>query len=612
MSINYSKRTPSLVETGLNGGSLVPFESQPDTLTYEPFFGLTEKPFSLNSDARFVFESPTYGSTREGLLAGIRRREGLLVLTGEIGTGKTTLCHAVLRDLGRKTYRSMVPDPFASREDLLKMLLIDFGVMSIQELTTGRLREASRTELSYLLAEFLDSLPADAFAVVMIDEAQNLTLPLIEETRILSDSFGAAGRLQIVFVGQPELHAKLKLPEMRQVDQRVCGYHRLAPMSRAAVEGYIQHRLAVAGGRPDRVLFPASIIDALQRRTGGVARLINRVCDRALLLAHERRAGAVDQEILETVLIEVGSTTLSPTWDSIVFSEPPAPPIAAQEVSAPAAAPPPAPEPAAAQVEVPVPAAVPVATVAAPVAPLSDDDFFAKDLDQWVDRELAPPSRSLSPVFTEVSPEQLRAWRRAPRTVPSREVPSPKVASSWPVEPRPLTRTQKFLRTWAKRTAIAAVAFMTVIAGLVGASMLPSMQAAPVLPAVANQPATPEAEIVPAEAPQPVAASTEAPGAELPAASAPVSDAATPSAVPVSESFLIAVGLFGSPARADQLVDALTQAGLPAMQRPFQLRQRAVQQIVLGPFFTRAEAVADLRRLQALGGYDDASVIDGK
>ena len=97
---------------------------------------------------------------------------------------------------------------------------------------------------------------------MIIDEAQNLSLPLIEETRILSDTFGAKGRLQIVFVGQPELHAKLKLPEMRQVDQRVCGYHRLAPMSRDAVAGYIQHRLHVAGGRSDRVLFPPDVVDA--------------------------------------------------------------------------------------------------------------------------------------------------------------------------------------------------------------------------------------------------------------------------------------------------------------------------------------------------------------
>jgi general secretion pathway protein A len=189
----------------------VSFQPQVDTLTYELYFGLNEKPFSLNADPRFIYDSPTYVAARDSLLAGIRRREGLLVVTGEVGTGKSTLCRSVLRELGRKTYSSLVPDPFASREDLLKMLLIDFGVLSIQELTAGPLRGASRTELGYLLSEFIESLPPDAFIVVLIDEAQNLSLPLIEETRILSDTFGAKGRLQIVFVGQPELDAKLKL-----------------------------------------------------------------------------------------------------------------------------------------------------------------------------------------------------------------------------------------------------------------------------------------------------------------------------------------------------------------------------------------------------------------
>ena len=94
-------------------------------------------------------------------------------------------------------------------------------------------------------------------------------------------------------------------------------------MSRDAVAGYIQHRLLVAGGRPDRVLFPPEIVDSLHRRSGGVPRLINRVCDRALHLAYERQAEAVDKEILDTALIEVGSITLSPTWDSIIFAEPP-------------------------------------------------------------------------------------------------------------------------------------------------------------------------------------------------------------------------------------------------------------------------------------------------
>ncbi len=240
------KEQQVVIDMGTRTGSLLSFQPQADTLTYEPYFGLNEKPFSLNADPRFVYDSPTHVATSESLFAGIRRREGLIVLTGEIGTGKTTLCRAVLRDLGRNTYSSLVPDPFASREDLLKMLLIDFGVLSIQELTAGPLRQASRTELGYLLSEFLDSLAPDAFVVVIIDEAQNLSLPLIEETRILSDTFGARGRLQIVFVGQPELHAKLKLPEMRQVDQRICGYHRLAPMSRECGRGL--HPASVAGG----------------------------------------------------------------------------------------------------------------------------------------------------------------------------------------------------------------------------------------------------------------------------------------------------------------------------------------------------------------------------
>ena len=111
MSFNYSKNTPSRLELGPGGASVVAFSPQADTLTYEPYFGLNEKPFSLNADQRFVYNSPTYVATSDSLSAGIRRREGLLVLTGEIGTGKTTLCRAVLRDLGRHTLRLVGAGP---------------------------------------------------------------------------------------------------------------------------------------------------------------------------------------------------------------------------------------------------------------------------------------------------------------------------------------------------------------------------------------------------------------------------------------------------------------------------------------------------------------------
>src|SRR3954465_3537566 len=229
-------------------GVLVPVPQDPRTigLTYEPFYGLGEKPFSLTSDARFFYQSRSHAPAFDDLLNAIRRRESLNVLTGDIGTGKTTLCRAVLGSLDRKTFSAFVPDPFASREDLLKILLIDFGVVSIHDVTSGRLREASRTELSYLLYEVLGTLaPLQAFAVVFIDEAQNLSVPLLEETRILSD---AGGQLQVVLVGQLELREKLKLPEMRQLRQRVSVHCRLSPLDPAGVAGYIAHRLRHAGG----------------------------------------------------------------------------------------------------------------------------------------------------------------------------------------------------------------------------------------------------------------------------------------------------------------------------------------------------------------------------
>ena len=525
VSLHYVKRATSHV--------------QADTLTYEPHFGLTEKPFSLNADARFVYDSPSHAATRQSLLAGIRRREGLHVLTGEIGTGKTTLCRGVLRDLGRNTYSSLVPDPFASREDLLKMLLIDFGVVSIAELTTGQLQRASRTELGFVLSEFLNSIAADAFAVVVIDEAQNLSLPLIEETRLLFDTFGARGRLQIVFAGQPELHAKLKLPEMRQVDQRVCGYHRLAPLDRDAVWGYIQHRLNAAGVPRDRLLFPAEIVDELHRRSGGVPRLINRVCDRALHLAFERRAVAVNREILHTALIELGSATLSPTWDSIMFDAPAKP------------------------------APGPAVEKTAPADTERYSDNFKKQVDQWVAKDLAPP------------PPPPLERRPAPKPGARRPAPPRAVRTEWPRDVRPEPYINRLLRRWAKRAAMVLAAFLLVNAGIEGASLAGDLLAPTPPPVVPPAPAVMVSAIAPVDLPS-------------------VSDAGE---------YLVAVGVFAGRDRADQIVDALTQAGLPAMQRSVQLRRQEAQQIVIGPFFSRSDADAGLRKLQAIGGYDDANVI---
>ena len=557
-------------------------QAQAEVLTYEPYFGLSEKPFSLHADARFVYDSPTYAATRDGLVAGIRRREGLLVLTGQIGTGKTTLCRSVLAGLGRNTYSSLVPDPFASREDLLKMMLIDFGVLSIQELTTGSLRQASRTDLGFLLSEFLDKLPRDAFVIVIIDEAQNLSLPLIEETRILSDTFGANGQLQIVYVGQPELHAKLKSPEMRQVDQRVCGYHRLAPMDRDAVAGYVKHRLKTAGSPAGQVLFAAEMIDTLHARTGGVPRLINRICDRALLLTFQRGAEQVDREILDTALLEVGAATLSPTWDSIMFAEAAAPvmqpatvvppviesPVALEQVE-------PAPRPAEA-------APVKVEAVAPPgdSVSLDIDDSFKKEVEYWVAQELGPASRQVAQ-RRQAANETARTAKRPSSTKASQRQPN-EGRPGWARDLRSETYMQRLGRMWAKGLAIAVGLVAVLNLGLFAASYASGLVAPVMLPTTPIAPARPLPAAAPVE-PDSVSAATA--------------------------NYLVAVGVFADDRRANQLAGELTKEGLRVLQRTVLLGGEHVQQIVLGPFFTRPEAVAELVRLQQLPGYDDANVI---
>jgi general secretion pathway protein A len=293
----------------VNDSSPKPFvdTSASALLTYEPFYGLREKPFSLNADPRFLFRSPSHAPAFDALLAGIRRREGLIVLTGEIGTGKTTLCRSVLQHLDRRTFSAFVPDPFLSREDLLKTLLVDFGVISVADLTRGRFNGASRSDLSYPLYEFLDSLvPLQAFAVLVIDEAQNLALPLLEEIRILSELERREKLLQVVMVGQPELRSSLKLPQMRQVEQRVSVRCELKALDVEGTAGYVKHRLSVAGGSEHRAEFTQDALAAVHFGSSGVPRLINRLCDRALEGAYAQQSLRVDVHFVWEAINDLG------------------------------------------------------------------------------------------------------------------------------------------------------------------------------------------------------------------------------------------------------------------------------------------------------------------
>lgn len=285
-------------------------------LTYEPYYGLKEKAFSLSADPRFLYKSRAHASVFDQLRAGIRRREGIIVLTGEPGMGKTTLCRSVLEALDRKTFCAFVPDPFVSREDLLKVLLIDFGVTSIDDVKSGRLHAATRPELSYPLYDFLRSLvPLQAYAVLIIDEAQNLSSQLLEEIRILSDLEGPEKLLQLVLVGQPELREKLKDPAMRQVDQRISVRCSLRPLDRDALQGYIAHRLTIAGGGPDRVDFSPEALDLLYSSSHGNPRVLNLIADKALHRGYLGRTWIITPAIVTAALGDLGYAKPAPSLD---------------------------------------------------------------------------------------------------------------------------------------------------------------------------------------------------------------------------------------------------------------------------------------------------------
>jgi len=352
-------------------------------LTYEPFFGLKDKPFSLASDPAFFYNSTSHRAAFDAIDAGIRRREGLIVLSGEIGTGKTTLCRTVLAQLDRKTFSTFVPDPFVTREDLLKMLLIGFGVASVADINGGRLRGASRQDLSYPLYEFLDSLvPLQAFAVLVIDEAQNLSLGVMEEIRILAELEKREKLLQVVLVGQPELRENLRLPQMRQVEQRVTVRCELTPLAFREVSEYVQHRLRVAAAEPGLVEFTGGALETVHLASGGVPRLINLLCDRALQRAFDARRKTIDRDIAAAAVrdldlderrpgADLGSMDVLPLPFEPALETAPAAPVAAPAAMATTSKPEPAREPAGTAAFEPEP---PAASQPEPINPLAEFD----------------------------------------------------------------------------------------------------------------------------------------------------------------------------------------------------------------------------------------------
>jgi general secretion pathway protein A len=281
---------------------------------YEEYYGFTEKPFSLTPDPKFHFKSESHANAFDLLQYAVRRREGFVVITGDIGTGKTTLCRALLEQIDRNTFTALVLNPFLSEEELLKLILQDFGVVSRDDVKRGRLANVTKHELIETINDFLLSLlPLRASALLIIDEAQNLPIPVLEQIRILSNLETDKDKLlQIVLVGQLNLDTLLKAPQMRQLDQRVSIRYQLLPLSRDEAAAYVSHRLAIAGGSAS-VTFQAKALDMMQRRTKGIPRLINLVCDRSLLAAFSARTNRISADMVRQASksLELGETPSS-------------------------------------------------------------------------------------------------------------------------------------------------------------------------------------------------------------------------------------------------------------------------------------------------------------
>ncbi len=266
---------------------------------YEHYYGFNEKPFSLTPDPKYLYRSPSHANAFDLLQYAIRRREGFVVVTGDIGTGKTTLCRALLAQIDRTTFTALVLNPVLTQEDLLKRILQDFGGISRDEVKAGRLAHVTKQELIDALYDFLLGLiPLNASAVLIIDEAQNLPLQLLEQIRILSNlETDKEKLLQIILVGQLNLQTLLRSPELRQLDQRVSIRYELKPLDREAVGAYVAHRLTIAGGSA-RVTFSPKALGRIHRLSDGIPRLINLICDRALLAGYSIRTDRITPELV--------------------------------------------------------------------------------------------------------------------------------------------------------------------------------------------------------------------------------------------------------------------------------------------------------------------------
>jgi general secretion pathway protein A len=244
---------------------------------YNEFYGFRESPFNITPDPRFLFFSDRHREAFNHILFGIRERKGFIQVTGEVGAGKTTVCRAILEELGPRVRTALILNPCLTSKQLLRAILTELGL------------EAKNDKVAclHVLNQFLlEQLAAGNDVVLFIDEAQDLDFELLEEVRLLSNlETDQRKLLQIVLLGQPELREKLDERRLRQLRQRITVRYHLKPLTRPEMEHYIQHRLHIAGGN-GLPTFNRFALGSIYRYSGGVPRLVNAVCDKALLCGY--------------------------------------------------------------------------------------------------------------------------------------------------------------------------------------------------------------------------------------------------------------------------------------------------------------------------------------
>jgi general secretion pathway protein A len=276
---------------------------------YREFYGLIRAPFEMTPDPAFLYLGETHREGLATLVYGVRARKGFVLLTGEVGTGKTTLLHSLLAQLDPSTASAFIFNPRLEPEDFFHVLLDEFGI-----------HDRCRTKGEYLLAlnNFLiERLQKNETALLIIDEAQNLSPEMLEEVRLLSNLETPTSKLlQIMLVGQPELNEILSRPELRQLRQRIVLRHDLRPFNSAELDDYVDERLRLAG-YTGKGIFNRSARKELFAVTGGVPRLVNIVCDGALLTGYGRGLFTLGREVVREVARDLKLCDTSDDFDAL-------------------------------------------------------------------------------------------------------------------------------------------------------------------------------------------------------------------------------------------------------------------------------------------------------